>query len=163
MKGLDVPRPNRVGVYRGKPGPRVGVRIGDLYGIHPDQVAGEIRHFETILKQMFGALDQNMPVASIDHPGFTHSAEQLDDIIELCAWAHAEWVRIHPFVNGNGRIARIWANYIARRYGLPAFIAIRPRPHGRQYGRVGRLAMQGNWEPTIELFRQLLNDQLREI
>ncbi|MDR0818738.1 MAG: Fic family protein [Oscillospiraceae bacterium] len=31
--------------------------------------------------------------------------------IELAAWVHAEFVRIHPFQDGNGRIARMIMNY----------------------------------------------------
>lgn len=31
---------------------------------------------------------------------------------ELAAWAHEEFVRIHPFVDGNGRTARLIMNYI---------------------------------------------------
>jgi hypothetical protein len=27
----------------------------------------------------------------------------------LAAILHGEWVRIHPFANGNGRTARLWA------------------------------------------------------
>jgi fido (protein-threonine AMPylation protein) len=30
-------------------------------------------------------------------------ADQLAAVIDLCAWVHAEWVRIHPFANGNKR------------------------------------------------------------
>jgi hypothetical protein len=36
--------------------------------------------------------------------------------------AHTRWVEIHPFVNGNGRTARMWANWILVRYGVPAFV-----------------------------------------
>ena len=31
--------------------------------------------------------------------------------IELAAWTHAEFVRIHPFVDGNGRTSRLIMNY----------------------------------------------------
>lgn len=36
-----------------------------------------------------------------------------DDLnpIELAAWVHAEFVRIHPFTDGNGRTARLIMNY----------------------------------------------------
>ena len=33
------------------------------------------------------------------------------DPIELAAWTHAEFVKIHPFVDGNGRTARLIMNY----------------------------------------------------
>jgi hypothetical protein len=53
-------------------------------------------------------------------------ADQLAAIVDLCAWIHAEWVRIHPFANGNGRTARLWANCLALRYDLQPFIRLRP-------------------------------------
>lgn len=31
--------------------------------------------------------------------------------IELAAWTHAEFVRIHPFIDGNGRASRLIMNY----------------------------------------------------
>ena len=31
--------------------------------------------------------------------------------IELAAWTHAEFVKIHPFVDGNGRTSRLIMNY----------------------------------------------------
>jgi Fic family protein len=31
--------------------------------------------------------------------------------IELAAWVHAEFVRIHPFTDGNGRVSRMIMNY----------------------------------------------------
>lgn len=73
----------------------------------------------------------------------------------------AEWVRIHPFANGNGRTARLWANFLAMRYGVPPFVRLRPRP-GAGYGEAGAKAMQGDWKPTAAVFRRLLDDFLNE-
>ena len=70
-----------------------------------------------------------------------------------------EWVRIHPFANGNGRTARLWANYVLMRYGLPPVVRLRPRPDGG-YGAAGAAAMAGDWEPTAAVFRKLLLDEL---
>ena len=44
--------------------------------------------------------------------------------IELAAWTHAEFVRIHPFVDGNGRTSRMIMNYQLMANGfLPISIA----------------------------------------
>lgn len=61
-------------------------------------------------------------------PDTEPNADQTAAIVAVYAWAHAEWVRIHPFANGNGRTARLWANSLAMRYGLPPFAGLRPRP-----------------------------------
>ena len=82
-------------------------------------------------------------------------------MIVLCAWAHAEWARVHPFANGNGRTARLWANSLAMRYNLPPFVRLRPRPDGK-YGAVCQAAMLGDWAPTATLFREMLDDFSRQ-
>ncbi len=47
-----------------------------------------------------------------------------DNPITLAAWTHAEFVRIHPFVDGNGRTARLMMNYQLMLSGfLPVDIA----------------------------------------
>ena len=46
--------------------------------------------------------------------------------IELAALFHYRYIRIHPFEDGNGRIARLMVNYILSRHGWP-MIVIRNR------------------------------------
>jgi len=44
--------------------------------------------------------------------------------IEFAAWTHAEFVKIHPFVDGNGRTSRLIMNYQLMVHGfLPVSIA----------------------------------------
>ena len=38
--------------------------------------------------------------------------------IDLCVWAHVELLRIHPFPDGNGRVARVFMNLMLKRFGL---------------------------------------------
>lgn len=45
----------------------------------------------------------------IDLPYKTYKTEV--NCIELAAWIHAEFVKIHPFVDGNGRTSRLIMNY----------------------------------------------------
>ena len=154
MRGLEVPAPEYVGAFRGGPGvENIGVEIGGRRGVVSTEVVGELRRFESTLQALVANLDSVVPV------GHELNADELAAVLDLCAWAHAEWVRIHPFVNGKGRTARIWANSLAKRYGLPGFVRLRPRPD-EGYAQAGIKAMQGDWKPTAVLFRRMLDDFL---
>jgi hypothetical protein len=118
-------------------------------------VAEELTRFEAKIQTLVATLDTLVPI------GQEPDVDQLAAIIYLCAWVHAEWVRIHPFANGNGRTARLWANSLAMRYGVPPFVRLRPRPE-TGYGEAGAKAMQGDWKPTAVVFRRLLDDFLNE-
>jgi len=156
IEGLDVPNPRFVGAFRGEPGlERVQVRIGSNFGVDSAKVAEELMRFQAKLQTLVAELDTLLPT------GEEPDSDQLAAIVDLCAWVHAEWVRIHPFVNGNGRTARLWANSIAMRYGVPPFVRLRPRP-GAGYGEAGINAMRGDWKPTAVVFRRLLSDFLVE-
>lgn len=149
MDGLVSPKLHYVGRFRGERSLEdCGVRIGRHLGTHPDDVAEELKAFEEKLQQVIAALDQIIP------PNKELTADDLADVIDLCAWAHSEWVRIHPFVNGNGRTARLWANSLAMRYGLPPFVRLRPRPDGG-YGEAAGAAMRGNWQETVPVFQRM--------
>jgi Fic family protein len=156
MEGLNVPDRRYVGAFRGEPGlERIQVRVGANYGVDSVDVSEELARFEKKLQALVAELDALLPMdQELD-------ADQLAAVIDLCAWVHAEWVRIHPFANGNGRTARLWANSLAVRYGLPPFIRLRPRPNAG-YGDAGANSMQGDWKPTAVVFRRLLNDFLAE-
>lgn len=155
MEGLDVPKPEYAGRLRGEPGMEaVRVLIGPHEGVPPDEVADAVASFERKLNRVLARLDARIP------GGMTLDTDTLAAVLDVCGWAHAEWVRIHPFVNGNGRTARLWANYVAMRYGLPPFVRLRPRPGADAYARAGSEAMNGNWKPTAEVFRVMLREFL---
>ena len=156
MKNLTVPDARFVGAFRGELGlEKIQVRVGVHYGVDAAEVAEELTGFERKLHALLRELDTMLPA------GQEPDADQLAAVVDLCAWVHAEWVRIHPFANGNGRTARLWANFIAMRYGLPPFIRLRPRPN-YGYGEAGAKAMQGDWKPTATAFRRLLDAFLDE-
>ncbi|MDR3455854.1 MAG: Fic family protein [Verrucomicrobiae bacterium] len=157
LDGLDVPDPRFVGAFRGESGlENLQVRIGPHFGVAAAKVAEELARFEKTLRALVAELDAELPA------GQSPDADQLAAILDLCAWVHAEWVRIHPLPNGNGWIARLWANSLAMRYGLPPFIGLRPRP-GSGYEEASARAMQGDWEPTAVVFRRFLDELLRNL
>jgi len=152
MRGLTVPNEQHRGCFRGEPGQeRLEVRIGSQRGVAAANVTAELIAFQSKLRLLTSEMDATLP------PGAPTDEDQLTGVLAVCAWAHSEWIRIHPFANGNGRTARLWVNCIAMRYGLPPFLLLRPRP-GRAYGQAAAEAMRGQWKHTIVLFRQLLDD-----
>lgn len=48
------------------------------------------------------------------------------EVARVAAYAHCELVRIHPFVNGNGRTSRACISYFMARYGFLAISYARP-------------------------------------
>lgn len=154
LRGLDVPEPRYVGAFRGEAGlQNLQVRVGPNYGVASAGVAQELAGFETKLQALVSELDALLPA------GHEPDADELAAVIDVCAWVHAEWVRIHPFANANGRTARLWANSLALRYGVPPFVRLLPRPNVRYAEAVAR-AMRGDWKPTAAVFRRLLEDFL---
>lgn len=156
MAGLEVPDPKYVGRFRGEPGLEgQPVYVGSHEGTKAALVVGEVDAFVKRLQAISAELDKLLP-----------SGEELDRdamaaVIELAAWTHSEWVRIHPFRNGNGRTARTLTNAILMRYGLPPVLGLRPRPSS-PYGQAGAEGMEGNATPMEVLLRQLLNDLPKE-
>ncbi len=152
MRGLEPTGAEPLGLFRGEAGLEdYEVGIGRHLGTPAEQVRGELAGFDRTLVERLDELDR-----SIRRGHFTEDCteDNVQAAIILCAWAHGEWVRIHPFPNGNGRTARLLVNSIALRYGLPAFMRLRPRP-GANYEWVAGQAMDGNWKAAVPLFERL--------
>lgn len=81
---------------------------------------------------------------------------------ELAAWTHAEFVRIHPFIDGNGRTSRLIMNYQLMKAGyLPVIIKVEDRLE--YYNALDLYASTGNLEPFKELVKKLEENRLDEI
>lgn len=130
------------------------VKIGRSPGTPSAQVPGALADFEVGARRAVAPLDRAIPT------GARPSQEaELSGVISLCAVLHGEWVRIHPFANGNGRTARLWANWAALRYGLPPFVIIKPRP-GEPYALAAMASMAGDHRVAAAAFHQMLRGHL---
>lgn len=81
--------------------------------------------------------------------------------VGLAAWTHAEFVKIHPYVDGNGRTARMIMNYQLMANGfLPVSIAKESR---LEYFEVlEAYAVNGELQPFTEMIVSLEEQQLDE-
>jgi len=68
--------------------------------------------------------------------------------IILAALFHYKFIRIHPFDDGNGRVARILMNFILMQFGFPP--AVIKTDDKENYFAVLRLADADQFEPFIE-------------
>lgn len=81
--------------------------------------------------------------------------------IELAAWTHAEFVRIHPFVDGNGRTSRLLMNYQLMIHGfLP--ISIGKETRLDYYNALEEYAVNKDLTPFAEFIANLEEQQLDE-
>jgi len=146
--GCTLPVPSYAGRFRGDAtvpelvGYEVGVGTLQADGM-PDRAAvpsAEVRaavlRLLTQIRSAVGVLDPQVPA------GHRPTAQaELETVASLAATVHGEWIRIHPYANGNGRTARLWAAWVALRYGLPVFVTVKPRPADTDYAISSRMSM----------------------
>ena len=140
--GCAVHVPGYVGHFRGDPaipqlvgyevgiGPRQPDQLPEKVGVWYGQLGAELL---ILLARVHAGLGQLDPALE---PGIRPAtADAVQEVIQLAAAVHGELIRLHPFANGNGRTARVWSNFIALRYCLPAFVTVKPRPDDVSYVR----------------------------
>lgn len=87
----------------------------------------------------------------------TVNAKNSQDHIELLAFAHYEFIRIHPFNNGNGRTGRILMNLIALKFGYkPLDLYHRESDSRKIYIEAMKSADKGDFNPLFDLIRKEL-------
>ncbi|MBK8989957.1 MAG: Fic family protein [Chloroflexi bacterium] len=88
-----------------------------------------------------------MPAQMDDWASWLQVQEGMMEPVALAALAHHQLVAIHPFIDGNGRTARLLTNLTLLRAGYPP--AIIARVNRRQYYRVLAQADRGNATPLV--------------
>lgn len=79
--------------------------------------------------------------------------------VELAAWTHAEFVKIHPFTDGNGRTSRLLMNYQLMAEGFPA-ISIAKEDRLEYFKTLDAYAVDGKLQPFAELVAGLVDRQM---
>jgi fido (protein-threonine AMPylation protein) len=133
------------------------VEVGGFAGVPSATVPRELTRFEETTRRATAVLDATIPAGSAPADD-----NRLLSVLTLSASLHGEWVRIHPFANGNGRTARLWANWAALRYGLPPFVRIKPRPAGIAYALAAYASMQHDHQVMTGVLLEMLQEHIRD-
>lgn len=164
--GCWTPSPAYPGNFRGDPahpdladyeigvGPRQADGAPDRVGVWASEVDAAVGAYFDWLYDALHTLDA--------WPPQTDGEAFLREFLRVAATTHGDWVRIHPFANGNGRTARLLVAAVCLRYRLPVFLAVKPRPANPDYGRAARESMgrppgfAGDHTATVALFTRYL-------
>ena len=84
-----------------------------------------------------------------------YNSTSLQEHLETLTFAHYEFVRVHPFNNGNGRTGRILMNLVALKFGYrPLELYHREGDSRKIYIDAMKSADKGNFEPLTSLIRK---------
>lgn len=129
--------------------------------IHLYDFAGELRQVNLSKGEfMFPAARVLLSAVHEFEKGFLNplpdSFESYDQLINHVAPLHAELLYIHPFREGNGRTARLFANIIALKSGFHRFNFEKiTEKRMSEYISAVQAATDENYEPMTKLFRTL--------
>lgn len=79
--------------------------------------------------------------------------------VEFAAWTHAEFVRIHPFFDGNGRISRMLMNYLLM-YGGYLPVNVKKEERLEYYQALDRYGVEGVLDDFLRFVVQLEEREL---
>lgn len=111
---------------------------------NPEHISGEMNKFGEWLK-------------SASSPG---SIFKQDEAILVASAAHTWFVTIHPFVDGNGRVARLLMNLLFMRYGFP--IAVITREDRTRYYDALELSQVSDLTGFVSLVSESIEESLEE-
>ena len=110
----------------------------------------------------------NVTIAGAQHipPSFLHLPEMMENLfsgytqsslhtVERAARLHVDFVKIHPFVDGNGRTARIIMNLELMRGGFPP-VVISIADRLEYYQALDRAHVHNDYDPFFELTERLV-------
>ncbi|MCD4813943.1 Fic family protein [bacterium] len=84
-----------------------------------------------------------------------------DKVAEALAIVHVELVLIHPFREGNGRLARLLADLMAMQANLPPLVFRKLSQNKPRYHRAIQAGLDRNYKPMKKLFVMIIEDSLR--
>lgn len=128
-------------------------KVPELIKIARDELDGKLQNLRTV------------PLSLVDTKDITEEEwNTVDMVIEVAAWLHHTIVHIHPFVEGNGRTARLAANLILQRYGLIGIsIKVESENKNAYLSALKQIDTNGDYEPLIMIIAEGLIDRYQGV
>ncbi|MFH1224436.1 MAG: Fic family protein [Candidatus Diapherotrites archaeon] len=105
--------------YKGEFGKELLLKLHalEMKGVHPE--AGKIRERQNIVGNYLPPKPEEVPAELARLFSWFGQAEGMLHTFELAALVHLRIARIHPFMDGNGRVSRLLMNYILMKNNYP--------------------------------------------
>ncbi len=139
------------------------VWLGDIY-----EWAGEYRHVKMSKDDFSFAFPEQIPklMTGLEkgplHQYTPCTFKSHEKIIKALAIVHTELIIIHPFREGNGRIARMLATLMALQAGLPPLdFRLMTSKGKKKYIRAVQAGMMNNYIPMEKVFAAVIQATLR--
>ncbi len=86
----------------------------------------------------------------------------MPSLVEALGICHVEFIGIHPFREGNGRLSRVLATIMALQAGHPPLDFTWMAENKREYFEAIQHGHAGNYEPIKKIFSLALQSSQRE-
>ena len=93
---------------------------------------------------------------------FDYLATPANDLLEYIAYSHLQLAKIHPFLDGNGRCARLVLNYELMKNGL-APVYILPEERNKYYDTLEEFKVNKDSNPFKEFLLEIEDRSLDEL
>lgn len=114
------------------------VRVGTAYGWHWHSTPEAVQR---LFREVFADLAQVEIRWKL-----LAERDRVLTIAQLVATLVGGFIRVHPFINGNGRVSRLLWRWMLYRFGVSPQHTVFPRP-GPPYSQLMAAAMEGNYLP----------------
>ncbi|MDD2389917.1 MAG: Fic family protein [Desulfobacterales bacterium] len=92
---------------------------------------------------------------------YTHCIfEKTEEVVQAIAEVHVELVLIHPFREGNGRIARLLSTLMALQAGFPLLDFSGISEQRNKYFLAVQAGMELNYKPMEQLFSEIIRNSV---
>lgn len=112
-----------------------------IMGASPSTVPRLMEHITRIYKEEICKLET-------EWPNLTDS-QRVGRLSMALATYVGQFIKIHPFINGNGRVSRLIWRWGVLRYNVPSQVDVIPRP-APPYSSIMDAAMRGNYSPLVD-------------